>query len=149
MRAVVQRVSSADVRVDGDCIAEIQAGLLVYLGVGIDDDEGQAAALAEKIRRLRIFVDDDGKMNRDVGEIGGAVLVVSNFSLYADARKGRRPSYVAAAPPERAKPLYELFCDALAGLGVSVSRGRFQAMMAVRSVNDGPINILLDTSRAF
>jgi D-tyrosyl-tRNA(Tyr) deacylase len=147
MKAVVQRVTSAEVTVDGACIAAIEAGLLVYLGVGCDDDERQAAALAEKVRRLRIFPDDDGKMNRDVGEVGGAVLVVSNFSLYADARKGRRPSYVAAAPPEKAKPLYEHFCDVLSGLGVSVGRGRFQAMMAVRSVNDGPINILLDTSR--
>lgn len=146
MRAIVQRVASAEVVVEGARIASIEAGLLVYLGVGQQDEPRHASALADKVRFLRIFNDDAGKMNRDVLDAGGGALVVSNFSLYADTRKGRRPSYVEAAPPERAEALYALFCDELAARGVAVQRGRFRTAMRVGAVNDGPINILLDTS---
>lgn len=149
MRAIVQRVASASVIVDGERIAEIGPGLLVYLGVGASDDESHAEFIAHKIRHLRIFRDDGGKMNRDVGEAGGAAIVVSNFSLYGDARKGRRPAYVSAAPPDRAEALYLATCRQLAATGIEVQRGRFQAMMAVSAVNDGPINILLDSEKLF
>ena len=149
MRAIVQRVASASVDVDGRRISEIGPGLLIYLGVGQPDDETHADYLAHKIRFLRIFMDDEGKMNRDVVEAGGAAIVVSNFSLFGDGRKGRRPAYVAAAPPNRAESLYLGFCDRLQAAGVSVQQGRFQAMMAVSAVNDGPINILLDSEKLF
>ncbi|MCB9856551.1 MAG: D-tyrosyl-tRNA(Tyr) deacylase [Phycisphaerales bacterium] len=149
MRAIVQRVSSASVDVESERISEIGAGLLIYLGVGQADDATHAESLANKIRFLRIFKDEAGKMNRDVVEAGGGAIVVSNFSLYGDARKGRRPAYIAAAPPERAEALYLEFCDRLESAGVPVQRGRFQAMMAVSAVNDGPINILLDSEKLF
>lgn len=149
MRAIVQRVASASVDVDGQCIAKIGAGLLIYLGVGTGDDDAHAEYLAHKVRHLRIFRDDEGKMNRDVGEAGGAAIVVSNFSLYGDARKGRRPAYIAAAPPERAEALYLDFCRRLAETGIDVQQGRFQAMMAVSACNDGPINLLLDSEKLF
>lgn len=149
MRAIVQRVASASVDVEDRRIANIGVGLLVYLGVGANDDEADAEYLANKIRHLRIFRDDEGRMNRDVGESAGAVIVVSNFTLYGDARKGRRPAYVAAAAPDRAEALYLGFCRQLAATGIDVQLGQFQAMMAVSAVNDGPINILLDSEKRF
>lgn len=149
MRAVVQRVSSASVRVEAETTGKVGAGLLVYLGVARGDDAGDAQWLAEKIAGLRIFTDDEDKLNLSVLDIGGAVLVVSAFSTQADARKGRRPSFEQAAAPEVASELYERFCEALAAEGVPVQRGVFRAMMEVESVNDGPICILLDSKRTF
>ncbi|MCA9256654.1 MAG: D-tyrosyl-tRNA(Tyr) deacylase [Phycisphaerales bacterium] len=149
MRAIVQRVASASVDVEGERIAEIGAGLLIYLGVGQADDATHAEYLAHKIRYLRIFRDDEGKMNRDVVEAGGAAIVLSNFSLFGDARKGRRPAYTAAAAPDRAEALYLDFCERLGATGLAVQRGRFQAMMDVAAVNDGPINLLLDSEKLF
>ena len=149
MRVVVQRVSEASVTVDGEERCAIKSGLLVYLGVDRTDAGLDATALADKVRHLRIFPDDKGRMNRDVAEAGGAVLVVSAFSVQADARRGRRPSFDDAAAPEQAEPLYRLFCDALAEHGVHVERGLFGAYMMVHSVNDGPICILTDSRRLF
>ena len=149
MRAVVQRVSSAKVSVRGTVTGEIGAGLVILLGVGREDTPVVAAALAEKTVNLRIFEDENEKMNRSLLEVRGAALVVSQFTLYGDARGGRRPSFIAAAPPEQAKALYEAFCEALRGLGVSVSTGIFQAMMSVELVNEGPVTILLDSGKTF
>ncbi len=149
MRAIVQRVSRAAVIVGGKTAGEIGRGLLVYLGVGVDDVEKDAAYLAEKIRHLRIFRDDEGKLNRDVVQVGGGILVVSNFTLMADVRKGRRPAFTPAAAPEEADRLYVAFCEFLRGLQVEVQTGVFGAMMSVESANDGPINILLDSRRVF
>jgi D-tyrosyl-tRNA(Tyr) deacylase len=149
MRAVVQRVTRADVRVDGDVIGAIEAGLLVLVGVGVDDDEDDAISLARKIASLRIFRDDEGNMNRDVMETAGAVLVISQFTLHGDVRKGRRPSFIAAARPEQAEPLYERVVAELAAQGLTMATGRFGATMAVELVNDGPVTILLDTKRLF
>lgn len=147
MRAVVQRVASARVLVDGHVTGEIGAGLVVLLGVTHDDTAEQAAYLAGKIAGLRIFEDHDGKMNRSVSDVAGSALVVSQFTLYGDCRKGRRPSFDAAAKPDRARQLYERFVADLGGLGVPVSTGVFQAHMQVELVNDGPVTILLDTAR--
>jgi D-tyrosyl-tRNA(Tyr) deacylase len=144
MRAVVQRVSRAAVRVGGETIGVIGQGLLVLLGVGHDDSSSDAHWLAEKIVGLRIFTDADGKMNRDLVEAGGAVLVVSQFTLYGDCRKGRRPSFVAAAGPEQAIPLYETFIQAIRALGIPVQTGQFGAMMEVELVNDGPVTLILE-----
>jgi D-aminoacyl-tRNA deacylase len=149
MRAVVQRVSSARVTVEGRITGEIGAGLMVLLGVGRDDDAAVAASMAEKIANLRIFEDDAGKMNRSLLEVKGAALVVSQFTLYGDARGQRRPSFVAAASPEKAAALYEEFNAALRGLGITVATGIFQAMMSVEMVNEGPVTILLDSGKAF
>ena len=149
MRAVVQRVSSAKVSVRGTVTGEIGAGLVILLGVGREDTPVVAAALAEKTVNLRIFEDENEKMNRSLLDVSGAALVVSQFTLYGDARGGRRPSFIAAAPPEQAKALYEAFCEALRGLGVSVSTGIFQAMMSVELVNEGPVTILLDSDKTF
>ena len=149
MRAVVQRVSSAKVSVGGTVTGEIGAGLMILLGVGREDTPVVAAALAEKAVNLRIFEDENEKMNRSLLDVNGAALVVSQFTLYGDARGGRRPSFIAAAPPEQAKALYEAFCEALRGLGVSVSTGLFQAMMSVELVNEGPVTILLDSDKTF
>lgn len=149
MRAVVQRVTRAQVRVDGDVIGAIEAGLLVLVGVGVDDNEDDAISLARKIVSLRIFRDDEGNMNRDVTEIGGSVLVISQFTLHGDVRKGRRPSFIAAARPELAEPLYERVVTELGRQGVTTATGRFGATMAVELVNDGPVTILLDTNRLF
>jgi len=145
VKAIVQRSGPASVEVDGEIAGQIEHGLLVYVGVRSEDAEQDAELLARKVRHLRIFADDDGKMNLDVGDVGGDVLVVSNFTLYADARKGRRPSYAGAARPEQADRLYQHFCRHLADLGVTVATGRFQAMMRVRGENDGPINIIVAT----
>ena len=149
MRAVVQRVSHASVEVDGEIVGEIQAGLLVYLGVGHDDDETDIQYIADKIATLRIFRDDNDKMNLSILDAGGGVLVVSAFALQADARKGRRPSFDAAADPEPANELYEHTCSALRAKGLTVATGVFRAHMHVSSTNDGPITILLDSKRTF
>lgn len=147
MRAVVQRVSRAAVRVERKTVGEIGPGLMVLVGVSGADTAESAASLAEKVATLRIFPDEAGKMNRSVGEIGGAVLAVSQFTLFGDVRRGRRPSFIAAAPPEVAEPLYEKFLEALRGYGLHVESGVFRAMMEVELVNDGPVTILIDTDR--
>jgi D-tyrosyl-tRNA(Tyr) deacylase len=149
MRAVLQRVSRASVAVDGRVSGEIGAGLVVLLAVGREDAAATAASMAEKIANLRIFSDDDGKMNRSLLDTGGAVLAVSQFTLYGDARGQRRPSFIQAAPPELGKSLYEEFVRALAALGVRVQTGVFQADMSVELVNDGPVTILLDSEKIF
>ena len=149
MRAVVSRVSWARVVADGELTGQIGPGLLVLVGVAHVDGEADAAWLAAKVASLRVFNDDQGKMNRSVTEVGGAALVVSQFTLYGDARKGRRPSYLAAAPPERAAPLVEAVAKSLAGAGVPVASGRFGADMRVESSGDGPVTILLDSTRGF
>jgi D-tyrosyl-tRNA(Tyr) deacylase len=149
MRAVVQRVSRAKVSVGDDVRGRIDAGLMILLGVGREDTTAVATALAEKAANLRIFEDQNGKMNLSLLDVKGAALVVSQFTLYGDARGGRRPSFIAAAPPELAKVLYEEFCEALRKLGVQVTTGTFQAMMSVELVNEGPVTILLDSERRF
>jgi D-tyrosyl-tRNA(Tyr) deacylase len=149
MRAVVQRVSRAKVTVEGRVTGEIGAGLMVLLGVGREDSPAVAASLAEKVANLRIFEDEQGKMNRSLLDVKGAALVVSQFTLYGDARGQRRPSFISAAPPEQAAALYEEFNKALRGLGVSVATGIFQAMMSVELVNEGPVTILLDSDKQF
>ena len=145
MRAVVQRVSRARVVVDGDTVGAIERGLLVLLGVQAPDTERDADYLAAKIAGLRIFNDAQGKMNLDVQDVHGAVLVVSQFTLYGDARKGRRPSFVQAAPPEQAEHLYEYFLEATARRAVPIAHGVFGAHMQVHLVNDGPVTLLLDS----
>jgi D-tyrosyl-tRNA(Tyr) deacylase len=149
MRAVVQRVSRASVRVDGELAGEIGLGLLVLLGVGRDDAETDADYLAEKIAGLRIFEDDAGRMNLSVMDAGGAVLAVSQFTLFGDVRRGKRPSFDAAARPERARELYEYFVGQVRRLGLRCKTGRFQAMMEVELVNSGPVTIMLDSKKAF
>ena len=149
MRAVVQRVSHARVTVDGRVSGEIGSGMMVLLGVGRDDTSAVAASMAEKVANLRIFDDEAGKMNRSLLDVRGSALVVSQFTLYGDARGQRRPSYLNAAPPELANKLYEEFNTALRGLGVTVATGIFQAMMSVELVNEGPVTILLDSDKTF
>ncbi len=149
MRAVVQRVSRARVVVEERVTGEIAAGVVVLLGVGRSDTAESAAYLAEKVAHLRIFPDGQGKMNRSLVETRGAALVVSQFTLYGDARGQRRPSFVQAAPPEEGKRLYEEFVRALGALGVRVETGVFQAHMSVELTNDGPVTILLDSEKLF
>jgi D-tyrosyl-tRNA(Tyr) deacylase len=149
MRAVVQRVSRASVTVDDGITGEIGDGLMILLGVGREDSSGVAVSMAEKIANLRIFEDDERKMNRSLLDVKGSALVVSQFTLYGDARGQRRPSFVAAAPSEQAKNLYEEFAEALRRLGVTVATGVFGAMMSVELVNEGPVTILLDSDKAF
>ena len=149
MRAVVQRVNRARVTVGDEVVGEIGQGLLVLLGVAREDQEGDADYLAEKITGLRVFEDDSGRMNRAVGEVDGGVLVVSQFTLYGDVRRGKRPSFDAAAPPEKARSLYEYFVARMRAAGLGCETGRFQEMMQVDLVNDGPVTILLDSSKAF
>jgi len=149
MRAVVQRVIRARVTVDGWTTGEIGIGLLVLLGVGREDAEADVTYLAEKIVGLRIFEDQDGKMNRSVADVGGSVLAVSQFTLYGDVRRGRRPSFDAAAPPEPARRLYEKFVASIQTAGLRCETGRFQAMMQVELVNEGPVTILLDSRKEF
>jgi D-tyrosyl-tRNA(Tyr) deacylase len=149
MRVVVQRVSRAQVTVNGWTTGEIGMGLLVLLGVGHDDTETDATYLAEKIAGLRIFEDHDGKMNRSVLDVGGSVLAVSQFTLYGDVRRGKRPSFDAAAPPDNARRLYELFVERVRATGLRCETGRFQEMMQVELVNEGPVTILLDSAKAF
>jgi D-tyrosyl-tRNA(Tyr) deacylase len=145
VRAVVQRVSQARVLVDGDVVGEIGAGLCVLLGLAREDGKDDAIRLADKIAKLRIFENEDGRFDRSLLDVGGAVLAVSQFTLIADTAKGNRPSFAHAARPEQAEPLYDAFCGTLRGQGVEVATGRFGARMAVELVNDGPVTIVLDT----
>ena len=149
MRAVVQRVSRASVKVNGEVTGKIGEGLLILLGVTHSDSETDAAFLAEKVAGLRIFEDEGGKMNRSVGDVGGAVLAVSQFTLFGDVRKGKRPSFDEAARPERACELYECFVERTRALGLPCETGRFQEMMEVELVNRGPVTILLDSKKLF
>jgi D-tyrosyl-tRNA(Tyr) deacylase len=149
MRAVLQRVSRASVTVEERIVGGIAAGLMVLLGVGIADTFATATSMAEKVANLRIFEDDEGKMNRSLLDVKGSVMVVSQFTLYGDARGQRRPSFVAAARHEQAKMLYEKFCSALRSLNVPVQTGIFQATMSVELVNEGPVTILLDSDKTF
>lgn len=149
MRAVVQRVTQARVVVNRQTTGEITLGLLVLLGVSKNDTDTAAAWMAEKVATLRIFADEQGKMNRSLLDVGGAALVVSQFTLYGDARGQRRPSFIAAAPSEEGNRLYEEFCRALRALGVRVATGLFQSHMAVQLTNDGPVTILLDSDKLF
>ncbi len=149
MRAVVQRVSRAQVTVNGEIAGEIGAGLLVLLGISHDDTEADANYLAEKIAGLRVFEDAQGKMNHSVQDIGGSVLAISQFTLYGDVRRGKRPSFDAAALPEKARQLYEFFVEQIRAAGLRCETGRFQEKMKVELVNEGPVTILLDSSKAF
>ncbi len=149
MRACVQRVSQAEVRVADAVCGRIDAGLVVLLGVAANDTSDDARGLAEKIVALRIFDDDAGKMNRSLADVGGAMLVVSQFTLLGDCRKGRRPSYVAAAPPEVAEALYQQFVEAVRTLGMEVATGQFRRHMHVTLTNDGPVTLLLDSRKEF
>jgi D-tyrosyl-tRNA(Tyr) deacylase len=149
MRAVIQRVSRASVSVDGQVRGEIGAGVVVLLAVGREDTAATGARMAERVAQLRIFIDDAGKMNRSLLDTRGAALVISQFTLYGDARGQRRPSFVHAGPPELGKALYEEFVRALEGFGVHVATGVFQAHMSVELVNDGPVTILLDSDNTF
>ncbi len=149
MRAVVQRVSRAQVRVAEQSVGTIGQGLVVLLSVGVDDDEPDAAQMAEKIANLRVFRDDEGLMNRSIADANGAILLISQFTLHGDARKGRRPSFVAAAREEQAKPLYERVGILLKREGLRVEYGEFGATMDVELVNDGPVTILIDTKKLF
>jgi D-tyrosyl-tRNA(Tyr) deacylase len=145
VRIVLQRVKNASVEVAGERVSEIGAGLLLLVGVARDDGEGEAGWLAEKVVGLRIFNDESGKMNLGVGDVGGEILAVSQFTLLADTRKGKRPSFIGAAQPEEAEPLFDYFCERLRAAGVaSVKTGRFGAMMDVALVNDGPVTIVLE-----
>jgi len=147
MRAVVQRVTSAEVLSEGELTGKIAAGLCVLVGVGSADAEADAASLADKIVKLRIFEDEAGKMNKSLLDVGGALLAVSQFTLYADTARGRRPSFGGAMEPVRAEALFEEFCSACRSLGVSVQTGRFRTQMAVTLTNDGPITLILDTEK--
>lgn len=149
MRAVVQRVSSASVEVDGEVVGAIERGLLVYLGIGAKDGVVEAGWMANKLEGLRIFEDEREKMSLSVRDVAGSVLVVSQFTLYGDVRKGRRPSFDAAMAPEQANALYERVCAELSGRGLTVARGRFRAMMTVRAAVEGPVTILVDSERSF
>jgi D-tyrosyl-tRNA(Tyr) deacylase len=149
MRAVLQRVTRACVRVEGETVGEIGRGLVVLLGVARDDEEADAVYLVEKVLNLRVFEDAEGRMNLSLAEAGGALLAVSQFTLYGDARKGRRPSWFDAAPPELARPLYEFFVAEARDKGAHVETGSFRSMMEVELVNDGPVTILLDSRKLF
>ena len=149
MRAVVQRVSSASVTVNDEITGQIGRGLLVLLGIGEGDTETDVIYLAGKVAGLRVFEDEAGKMNLTLADVSGAVLAVSQFTLFGDCRKGRRPSFIAAARPEKANPLYEAFVAELQGQGIAVETGRFQAQMDVSLVNDGPVTLLLDSQKLF
>jgi D-tyrosyl-tRNA(Tyr) deacylase len=149
MRAVVQRVSRAQVAVDGEVVGDIGRGLLVLLGVTHTDNEADADYLAGKIAGLRVFEDQNGKMNLDTAAVSGGILVVSQFTLYGDVRRGKRPSFDAAAPPGRARELYQYFVERIRDAGLPCQTGRFQEMMEVELVNDGPVAILLDSTKTF
>lgn len=149
MRAVIQRVSRAEVTVDGERVGRIERGFLVLLGVAADDQRADVIATATKIVGLRVFEDEGGKMNLSLADVGGTVLVVSQFTLLGDCRTGRRPSFVAAAPPELANVLYQEFIAEVRGQGISVETGRFQADMQVSLVNDGPVTLLIDSRKLF
>ncbi len=145
MRAVVQRVAWAEVEVDGRIVGRIEKGLLVYAGVAVGDGDAQACWLAEKVANLRIFTDEAGKLNLSVSDLGGGVLAISNFTVLADARKGRRPAFVAAAGADEAQPVHEAFLAALRGRDIGVATGVFGAKMAIRSEAAGPVNVVIDT----
>ncbi|MBI2845959.1 MAG: D-tyrosyl-tRNA(Tyr) deacylase [Chloroflexi bacterium] len=147
MRAVIQRVKEAKVSVEGELVGEIGPGLLILLGAGKGDTPREAEWMAEKVANLRIFPDTQGKFNHSLLESGGQALVVSQFTLYADIKKGRRPSFIQAAPPEVAEPLVEQFASGLARLGIKVASGKFGAMMDVHLINDGPVTIILDSAQ--
>jgi D-aminoacyl-tRNA deacylase len=149
MRAVVQRVTSASVTVDGEIVGRIGRGFLVLLGVAHDDEQADVVYTAQKLVGLRVFEDDEGKMNRSIAEVGGAMLIVSQFTLYGDCRKGRRPSFIEAAPPEKADSLYRQVVAEVKGQGIVVETGRFQAQMQVELVNDGPVTLLIDSRKEF
>jgi D-tyrosyl-tRNA(Tyr) deacylase len=149
MRAVLQRVAEASVQIDGQEVGRIGRGILVLLGIGRDDLPEDSGQLAEKIVHLRIFPDQDDKMNHSIMEVGGGILVVSQFTLWGDCRKGRRPSYTDAALPEHARPLYEHFIEQLKQFSIPVATGRFQEMMQVHLVNDGPVTLMLDSRKHF
>ena len=149
MRAVIQRVKEANVRVADQEVGRIDHGILVLLGVGHQDGPKDAQYMAEKVVHLRIFADDQGKMNRSLLDVGGGLLAVSQFTLWGDCRKGRRPSFVAAADPAKAEALYEAFINNARSLGVNVASGRFQEMMEVSLINDGPVTLLLDSKKEF
>jgi D-tyrosyl-tRNA(Tyr) deacylase len=149
MRAVVQRVRRASVTVEGEVIGEIGKGLVVLVGIGRDDTKVEAAYLLDKISNLRIFDDEEGKMNLSVKDVDGALLIVSQFTLYGDVRRGLRPSWIDAAPPEVAEPLYDFFVRQASSLVDDVATGKFQAMMQVELINDGPVTILLDSNKLF
>jgi D-aminoacyl-tRNA deacylase len=149
MRLVVQRVKEARVTVAGQVVGEIGQGLLVFLGVGKEDQENDVDYLLEKVIHLRIFPDDDSKFNRSLEDVKGALLVVSQFTLWGDCRKGRRPSFSESAPPAAAEPLYRLFIEKAKGKGLPVAEGRFQEMMEVSLINDGPVTLLLDSKKNF
>jgi D-tyrosyl-tRNA(Tyr) deacylase len=149
VRAVVQRVSEASVTVEGQLTGAIGAGLCVLVGVGSSDADPDAQWLADKVCDLRIFEDDQGKMNRSLLEVKGAMLAISQFTLFGDARQGRRPAFVDAAPPEKAQPLYDRFCSLCRGRGLDVQEGIFRATMQVRIVNEGPVTLLLDSKKVF
>lgn len=146
---MVQRVERAEVSVDGAIVGSTGPGLVVYLGVGLNDSAADCAYLAKKIAGLRIFEDESGRMNLSVKEIAGGVLAISQFTLYGDCRKGRRPSFTAAAPPEAAAALFDEFCTRLRSEGLTIATGRFGAAMRIEQVNDGPVTILLDSGKAF
>jgi D-tyrosyl-tRNA(Tyr) deacylase len=146
VRALLQRVTRAEVRVGGDTVGEIGRGLVVLVGVGPDDDDAVANGLARQVAELRIFADDEGRTNLSLLDVEGGALVVSQFTLFADTHRGRRPGFSGAAPPDQAERLYERFAGALSALGITVATGRFGASMAVELVNDGPFTIWLDTS---
>ena len=148
MRAVVQRVSRASVTIAGQSAGAIERGLVVFLGVALDDTPERTQWLADKIVSLRIFADDEGKMNRGLLDVGGSMLIVSQFTLYGDCRRGRRPSFISAAGPEIAIPLYETFINAVKALGVPAATGRFGAYMQVELINDGPVTLVLDSQEA-
>jgi len=149
VRAVVQRVASASVKVEDAVVGQIERGFLVLLGVGTGDSDADAVTLAEKVAGLRVFEDDDRKMNLALNDVDGQMLVVSQFTLFGDCRKGRRPSFVDAARPEQAERLYESFVAEVRGRGIHVETGRFQTHMDVRLVNDGPVTLLLDSRKTF
>jgi len=149
MRAVIQRVKSASVTVEGEVVSEIRVGLLVFLGVAQEDTPADVGYMASKIANLRIFEDDEGRMNLSILDVGGEALVVSQFTLYGDCRKGRRPSFIHAARTEKADPLYQAFIDEISRLGVPVKAGIFQAMMDVELINDGPVTMMLDGNKLF
>ena len=149
MRAIIQRVKSASVTVEGKVVSEIRKGLLVFLGVAQEDTPADVDYMASKIANLRIFEDDEGRMNLSLLDIGGEALIVSQFTLYGDCRKGRRPSFIHAARPEKADPLYQAFMDEISRLGVPVKAGIFQAMMDVELINDGPVTMMLDSNKLF
>lgn len=149
MRAVVQRVTKATVEVNGEIVGSINRGLLVFAGIGKDDDEKDIEYMADKVINLRIFEDRERKMNLSVRQIDGEILCISQFTLFGDCRKGRRPNFTGAAPPEQAEHLYNCFCRLLEESGVGISTGKFQAMMRINAENDGPVTILLDSKKTF